>query len=200
MTKDECSIDGCTAKHFGKGLCNRHYMRLRRHGTTGTNEYIRRQVQEFMTEGDIVRIPLTRGKQAIIDASDLHLVRPHIWRALKSKGSWYAITGDGLYLHQLIMGSREGTDHRDRDGLNNRRANLRPCSQQENSRNRSFRKHSSRYKGVSWNARRNKWEAHIGHRGKVLWIGNYDVEEDAAVFYNVAAQLFHGEFASLNPV
>lgn len=88
-------------------------------------------------------------------------------------------------------------DHKDGDGLNNRRHNLRGCTRRDNSANSRKRQHtSSRFKGVSYNS--GKWLATIGYDRKTHYLGRYDTEEDAAMAYDRAALRHFGTFAKVN--
>lgn len=114
---------------------------------------------------------------------------------------WVEVCGQQMQvkLHRLIMNAAEGVliDHRDRDQANNTRQNLRPCSSGQNHANCCKRtKGSSRYKGVSWHKRLQKWRAIIA--GKQ--IGLFDNEDEAAQAYNEAAKEKWGEFALLNRI
>jgi hypothetical protein len=161
------------------------------------------------------RIPLTQGEHAIIDDEDYPLISQFKWhldRRVKRVNVLYAkrqVTigkkkQRGQLMHRLIMKPPDGlfVDHINGDGLDNRRLNLRLCNNQENSRNqRRLRKNkTSRYKGVSFRERNGKWEAQINRDRRVTWLGQFDIEEDAALMYNVAAQIFFGDFAVLNDV
>lgn len=93
-----------------------------------------------------IEITLTKGKKAIIDEDDLKIVKKYKWRAFKTrtkyKDHYYAITdvkqpngnNTTLYMHRLIMGAEKGlvVDHINRDGLDNRRNNLKVITQKEN--------------------------------------------------------------------
>jgi len=59
---------------------------------------------------------------------------------------------------------------------------------------------SSIYKGAHWNKHANKWRARIWTDGKLIHLGYFDIEEDAARAYNAAAKLAFGEFAKLNAI
>ena len=91
-------------------------------------------------------------------------------------------------------------DHVNGDGLDNRKANLRICNDAQNRANSSRRKgtFSSKYKGVNWCKKLQKWVAGIGVNHKRVDLGYFVCEEDAARAYNVAAIKYHREFAQLN--
>jgi hypothetical protein len=159
----------------------------------------------------VVEIPV--GDQlAIIDEADYDLVSPHRWRPYRSEsGKDYAYTVIGrktVFLHRLILGTAGGldTDHRDGDGLNNRRSNLRPATRSQNvanapkSRRRDGRAWTSQFKGVCWNRAEGRWQASIRVNGRLRFLGRYDDEVAAARAYNVAALKFRGEFARLNDI
>ena len=152
-------------------------------------------------------IPLTQGKAAIIDDADYPLIKCYRWYARKCRWCWYATANvkgkDGkwrkMQMHHLILGAVILTDHRNGDGLDNRRINLRPCTHAENVRNSTAR-HNSRspYKGVSWDRKSRKWKAQIGMHGRKIHLGFYEREQDAAEAYDMAARRYFGEFARLN--
>jgi len=91
-------------------------------------------------------------------------------------------------------------DHINHNGLDNRKANLRPATCAQNNYNsRHFRKSkSSKYRGVNWNKQRKKWFALINYNKKEKFIGAFKDEKQAAKAYDKAAKKYHGEFASLN--
>ena len=152
-------------------------------------------------------IPLTRGKVALIDDRDFEEVSKHCWRAVRPHKIWYAcgrVNGEDVYLHRLLLGPPEGkeVDHINGDGLDNRRANLRVCTHQQNLANaRKWRtRTSSRYKGVTRNKQTQKWIAQIEVGGENRYLGTFEDETRAAAAYNKAAAKAFGQFARLNEI
>lgn len=158
--------------------------------------------------GKIAFVELTRGKTAIIDAEDGHLVANRLWRATLNDGIWYARSGrqGEILMHRIILGEVEDglvVDHIDGDGLNNRRSNLRTCKSRDNIRNSKKRTVSganprSRFKGVTRIAGRDGWRAQIMRDGIKINLGHYPTPELAARAYDMAAREYFGEFARPN--
>ena len=158
------------------------------------------------------RIRLTQGKYAIVDPDDYERLSKHKWHAFKSKNTFYAERAVSvgkvrrrviIKMHREVVKVPDGmfVDHKNHNGLDNRKANLRLVTSAENNRNRQkFQKTrcSSRFKGVSWNRSKEKWSARINFDGIQKNIGYFDNEIDAAKAYDSAAKKFHGDFAVLN--
>ena len=166
----------------------------------------------------IARIELTQGQHVILDPEDVEFVTLYHWIAQKVEGGrYYAIAtilhpdggfvGAGkshrrrrthLYMHKLITGFPL-TDHANGNGLDNRRANLRPATQGQNMANRrQSPRGASSYRGVSWHARGRKWRATINVSKKNIHLGNFTDEIAAALAYDAAAVHYQGEFAVTN--
>lgn len=103
-----------------------------------------------------------------------------------------------IKMHQLIMKGK-GIDHRDGNGLNNQKSNLRFCTNQENMRNRNpNRNSSSKYKGVGFDKESNNWVAFITVNKIMIKIGRFSIEDEAAKAYDKKAVELFGEYAKLN--
>jgi hypothetical protein len=143
-------------------------------------------------------LPLTQKQFAIVDDTDLPLLSKCKWHAVWSPctKSFYAAgrqNGKYISMQVFILGSQ--ADHKNHDTLDNRRDNLRKCTQAQNLRNQRLRKdNKSGYKGVSWHTRANRWRVTI--QGK--YVGNFIRLKEAAHAYDEAAKLHFGEFAHLN--
>jgi len=149
-------------------------------------------------------IPLTHGKIALVDDADYEWLRQWRWSAWSHKRNWYAIRYQGkprknIFMHVEIIKPSECMviDHRDRNGLNNQRYNLRECTNVQNFRNRRRQiNNTSGYIGVDKN--RGRWRARVDFYGKKIHVYyGYDLEAAARAYDAKAFELF-GEFASLN--
>lgn len=107
-----------------------------------------------------------------------------------------------ILLHRMIMETPKGlfVDHKNHDETDNTRENLRNVTQMQNLQNRKSKTGTSKYKGVSWSNRTNRWYSAIGANKKLYFLGGFDNEEDAAKAYNEMAVKLHGEFAYLNEI
>lgn len=151
-------------------------------------------------------IPLSRGKVALVSDADYERAAQYKWSAVDKDGkSWYArrvITQDGkqfnVFLHRFIMGVPDGIkiDHKDRDGLNCQRDNLRIATATQNSYNTGPR-NATGLKGVFKTAN-NRYASSIMRNSVQVHLGTYDTAEEAGAMYDAAAVKIQGEFAYTN--
>lgn len=153
-------------------------------------------------------IPLTQGKVALVDDED--------YERLMAMGKWYVETigyaaknipvMNGTVkkytiqrMHRVISnaGEKDHVDHINGDRLDNRRCNLRLCTQAQNLGNqRTSKNNHLGVKGVTLFG--SKFRARITINYKQIYLGLFDSLEDAIIAYNEAAIKYHGEFAKLN--
>ena len=139
-----------------------------------------------------------------IDDEDAEKVNEYKWNLWKD-GYLMAYTGNhkNSLLHRFVLGLQIGdgkiVDHISGSRLDNRKCNLRICTQKENRYNsKKQRNSSSKFKGVQKTKYGNKWEAIIYHNNKNIHLGRFENEIDGAASYDAAAVLLFGEFAYLN--
>jgi len=134
-----------------------------------------------------------------VNTEDYAVVEKYRWRAAKSERVFCAVSGSSrrVYMHRLLLPDAEEVDHRDGNGLNNRRRNLRSATHVQNTRNtRAHIGRSSKYKGV--HRRSGRWCVQIMVNGVTRRVGMFDSEIIAARAYDAQATKLHGEFARLN--
>jgi len=146
-----------------------------------------------LTKGQVAKVSsedfenLSKWKWFSISCTDAHVYAArYVW----NKGDSYVVL-----MHREIFPEAQYIDHANHDTLDNRRENLRPCSQSQNQGNRVINKdNKSGYKGVCWNKEKRKWEAKCKRRH----LGRFDSPEEAARAYDASAIKHFGEFAHIN--
>lgn len=148
-------------------------------------------------------------KYTLVDDGDFELLNKWRWLGDRIGNTYYVKRrdytngppGKMTYMHRVILNPKKGmhVDHKDRNGLNNRRNNLRECTRSQNMVNQKPQKNgSSKYLGVGWDKARGKWKAQVCKDYKHTMIGRFDTEREAALAYDKKAKELHGEFARIN--
>ena len=155
--------------------------------------------------GDIVHVPLSCGRVALVDRCDLDLLTKFRWRVLSytaPSGREYCYLAHGKearLLHRMVLEARPGqfVDHIDGNGLNNARANLRLCTHSENMRNRRPLIGKKLPKGVQ--VKRHGFAAQIKAGAIRRYKAGFPTAEAAQRCYAEWARELHGEFAHSPP-
>jgi len=154
---------------------------------------------------------------AIVDDEDFEYLNNFQWYANKLSNTYYAMEVKSLKsMHRFIMNAKEGQiiDHKDRNGLNNQKSNLRFCTRTQNQTNRracgcckylgvTFVRPNTKYiskktgKLIIYHIKP-KYRAAITVNKKYMHLGLFETQIEAAKAYNEAAIKYHGEFANLN--
>jgi hypothetical protein len=149
-------------------------------------------------------ITLTQGKVALVDDEDFEELIKFKWCVYKNRSTDYAshrYKNRSISMHRTILKANLGefVDHKDGNGLNNQKSNLRICTMNGNMQNRKrYKNNTTGFKGVYFNKDRKKYRAQIRVDGKRICIGGFKTPIEAAQAYDSAAIKLHGEFAVTN--
>jgi len=143
---------------------------------------------------------------AIVDDEDYdRVIEAGPWRRRVQSNTTYSqrsVFIDGRHTTQMLhnfITDWNMVDHIDHDGLNNQRSNLRRATRSQNNHNQRPRYGgTSQYKGVSLYKQRGKWFALLRIDGRLIYLGLFDDEVEAALAYDRHARIEFGEFAYLN--
>ena len=156
------------------------------------------------------RISLGQGLFTKVDPEDYYRFNYFNWCIRETETTMYAVRlvkgpenrAKIISLHREILNAPSHllVDHRNSDGFDNLKYNLRLATRSQNQFNRrkTKSKTSSRFVGVYYSTRKNRWMANIHLHRKRIWLGSFKSEIDAARAYDIAAIKYHGEFAKLN--
>lgn len=177
-----------------------------------------RKNKNYYIKDDVVYIDTTKGYVILVDIIDIDVSMINWW-AVSSKltDNIYVkgyIDKKEVFIHRVIMEkminrkllNTEHIDHINHNGLDNRRTNLRIVTRSENLENRkkgslfAGKPTTSKYKGVTFHKRDQKWYAQIVKDCKHIHIGTFMSEQEAAIAYNIKAKELFGNFAKLNEV
>jgi hypothetical protein len=156
------------------------------------------RIRPIRIEGDVAYVPLTKGHEAIIDAADVPLVSAWNWYAVFAHKTVYAqrdirtkLEQKRIRMHRVILPTETGMtpDHIDRNGLNNRRSNLRPATPLMQRDNQDICvANKTGFKGVAWDASRKQYRATTKRGGKSRHLGYFLTPEIAHEAYLKATQ------------
>lgn len=198
-----CKVKGCTcSKIKAKGYCSRHYNQMLKYGKI--LDRINSNTNNITIKDEIAIIDLydTIGNkigETIIDAEDVDLVKQYSWSLSNGRHTQYCKSNQVGQLHRLVMNAPKGmvVDHINHNGLDNRKSNLRICTNQENICNCEIPKNNkSGCKGVYWAKDKNKWTVQVTINNKTIYIGRYTNLEEAIEARKEASKKYYNEFAN----
>lgn len=152
-------------------------------------------------------IKLTNNKNVLVDSEDYKSLSQFTWMQ-HSRGYAYRkvylgkINGkykwENVFMHRQILNTPKKlvTDHINHNVLDNRKSNIRICTQGENMRNQKLAKNNkSGIKGVFWMKEINKWVASITVKDKYITLGYFKNKQHACLARKWGEKLYHGEYA-----
>lgn len=151
-------------------------------------------------------IELTQGKRAVVDPEDYELLK-HKGFHFNKKIGYAQENSTKEYMHRMILdaGPTEYVDHKNGDKLDNRRSNIRICTNGQNNLNRraTKAKKASKYKGVYLHYPKRRgwgkaWRAMCQYRGQKHDLGLFKTERQAAIAYDKKIMQLCPEFARTN--
>lgn len=158
----------------------------------------------------MIEVKLRNNLILLLDDQDAWVVENYSLVADRRGGTWYVRAqekGPGAarkpkhYLHRMLMGFPVGMDidHKDGNGLNNQRNNLRVANRTQNNLNRQLSStNRSGYKGVFWNAQRGRWYAKLTVDGVTRKKGYFITAEEGAIAYSQLVITHACEFGRLS--
>lgn len=198
-----CEVEGCvrTCRNHTCKMCSIHYEQIRRRGKIFTRTQNDPNEIEILETHALLHLydrNFELKAKTLIDLDDIEKVSKYKWSV-----SQYVTTGvPTLFLHKFVMNSELEHDHINRNILDNRKHNLRPCTHNMNLGNIKVNRtnNTSGAKGVSWSKREKKYVVKIMKNKKSFSLGQFDSLVDAAQSYNKAALEYFGEFANINDI
>ena len=213
----ECDICGRKInkkiRMYGHTLCSKHMHQLHNYGKfLDNNPRTQNDLNNFRIENDIVIFDLYdqyqyKNNEFIIDIDDLEKIRYHKWRL--SYG--HVVTGNctknnpSTQLSRLILNCNDNSlvvDHINGNGLDNRKSNLRICTQGKNVLNKSYMStNSTGIVGVQYEHkkdRKSNYITEIRYKGKKIYIGAYELLEEAVYARWLAEVIIFGPFRNTN--
>ena len=196
-SSEVCCVCGAPfSSHYdGKPYCNKHYLRMK---VNGTPEYVgRKRTNTYDVQGDTTIVTTKSGRTFTVDTADLEQVKRHSWCFSKTGYLVANIDHRVMKLHRYLLQPDDGVivDHINGDPSDNRRCNLRFCSDAENARNTSASKTSrSGILGVR-RVESGKYSARIMVNRKEIRLGLFDTLEEAVAARENAERLYFKEFS-----
>lgn len=197
----KCTVEGCNNKHHAKGYCSRHYQQYKRCGCINHVGRSEKDLNEIIEHDDYAEIILYNKQceeiaRTLIDLDDVKKCKQYKWVFKNDSGYVSNINFVG-YIHRFIMDCPNDlvVDHINGNKLDNRKSNLRICTQEQNHLNhKNYATNNSGYPGVGWYKKANKWRARIQIQGNEIHLGLFESLDDAIQARQQAEIEYFGDF------
>ncbi len=195
---EKCCVCGkpFVSEYNGKPYCNKHYLRMYNNGTLDVKQ--RKRTCRYDICDETLKIITKKGEVILADAADIEKLHKYSWCVSATGYPVANIKGKVTKLHRYLLDLKDQevvVDHINRNPLDNRRKNLRLCSQFENSRNLSISKNNkSGFVGISETSN-GRYMARIMVNRKEIGLGTFDKKEDAVKARLQAEEKYFGKFA-----
>lgn len=208
---DACEICGNTNGVFKSRknnmlLCENHRRQIYKFGEVKRTKFDPNEIIIHKDYAELILYDNNGNEKAksIIDIDDIEKIKNYKW-GLDSKGyvKRNNESSKTIKLHNYIMGydcdDNYYYDHIDRNPLNNRKSNLRVCTKQQNTWNRSISsRNTTGTPGLYFKKSRNKWTVTFRINGKSIQIGSFKTKEEAISARKEAELKYYGEFSIYN--
>lgn len=203
-----CKVEWCdNEKILANGYCSKHYNQMRNHGKIFRFSYKDKEnyIEIVDDHAEIFLIDKNNEvcAKCLIDIEDIEKVKPFKWhKSDLQRSTYYCISNNKKWrrIHRLILGIEDPNiliDHINHNGLDNRKSNLRTCTNSQNLCNAKVPKNNkSGVKGVYWSEERQKWCTQITINRKTISLGRFVNYEDAVKTRLEAEKVYYGEFAN----
>lgn len=181
----------------GAQMCKKCYLQIvGNNGVPFKRKYNKYEFKDNIVIGHINNSEIT----FTIDSEDFEKIKNYCWHCSNER-VYSTINKKRQLLHRFILGLTDKSmvvDHINRNPLDNRKQNLRVCSQSDNSKNRSlYKNNKSGHNGICYSKRDNKWYVYIDCNKKHYNCGQFDTYEEALKIRIDKEQELFGEYAPL---
>lgn len=189
-----CKVEGCEGKVFAKGYCCKHYKQMYKYGEIRDT----RIPNKYVFKDDYIELHIvSKGETytVLIDKDDYDVVKKYSW-SIKENYVYNSTVG---LLHRYVLNPQNDKhiDHINHNKLDNRKNNLRECSQAENNRNVGITvNNTSGYKNIYWCDKKQRYIVRITLNGK-LYRKHFKTLEEAIEYRDIRLKELHGEFYCL---
>lgn len=190
-----CKVEWCDEKVKSNGYCGRHYQQMRKWGKVKRCRGDKNEIIKYNNYAEIILydIDYNEKARAIIDLDDVEKCSLYKW-VIRTDG--YVSTkfnGKGIKLHRFIANTPKGmhTDHINRNKLDNRKSNLKICSQKENNKNKNtYKNNNTGKRGVE--LKENRYVVYLTYNGVKHYIGSFGDFNEAVKVREKAEIQYHG--------